>query len=52
MNRTGNNGSEKAFGGLFLMGFFRYHLPIGVWNAYSDLSEQVMFLQDAFVFVA
>lgn len=52
MNKTGNNGSEKALRGLFLMEFFRYHLPIGVWNAYFDLSEQVVFFQDALVFVA
>ena len=52
MNKTGNNGSEKALRGLFLMEIFRYHLPIGVWSVHSDLSEQVMFFQDALVFVA
>ena len=52
MNKTGNNGSEKALSGLFLMEFFRYYLPIGVWSVHSDLSEQVMFFQDKLVFVA
>ena len=52
MNKTGNNGSEKALRGLFLMEFFRYYLLIRVWSAYSDCSEQAVFFKDAFVFVA
>ena len=52
MNKTSRYGSEKSLRGLFLMEFFRYNLTIGGWSVHSDLSEQVMFFQDALVFVA
>ena len=52
MNKAGNNGSEKALRGLFLMEIFRYYRLIEVWSAHSDLSEQVMFFQDGLIFVA